>query len=126
MYLIGTDILKVDRIKDIINENPSVQKRIFTNNEIEEASSRKVREIYYYATRFAAKEAVYKSLNVPLDSKSDLYEIEILNEENGRPYVILHGNIKEISKISGIISIDISISYEEEYVIATAIATGAK
>lgn len=122
MYQIGTDILKIDRIRIIEQENPSAFRRIFTGNEIEQAEKRKSRHIQYYATRFAAKEAVYKSLNLPQESKVDLNEIEILNHENGRPYVTLYGNIKTTAMLLGIDKIDVSVSYEDEYAVATALA----
>lgn len=63
--------------------------------------------IEFLAGRFAAKEAIMKCL--PDIEKYRFTDIEVLNDEKGKPYT----NIKEIE--------DISISHEKEYTIAVAL-----
>lgn len=120
---IGTDILKIHRIKSTTKdpEDPFM-KKVYTPKEMEEASSRNNKDSYY-ATRFAGKEAVFKSLS--LDSNHiNLSEIEILNKENGEPYVTLYGNIAENARKNGVKYVLISLSYDTEYAIAYAAANG--
>ena len=71
-----------------------------------------------YAARFAGKEAVYKALSPDNYSGAVFTEVEILNRENGKPYVVLHGELK---KVVGDVNIEISLSHEREYTIAMAI-----
>lgn len=63
--------------------------------------------VEFLAGRFAAKEAIMKCL--PDIEKYRFTDIEVLNDEKGKPYT----NIKEIE--------DISISHEKEYTIAVAL-----
>ena len=51
-----------------------------------------------------------------------LSEIEILSQENGRPYVSLYGSAKETAKALGINYMHLSLSYEDHYAIAFAVA----
>ena len=63
--------------------------------------------IEFLAGRFAAKEAIMKCL--PDIKKYSFTDIEVLNDDNGKPYT----NIEGIE--------DISISHEKEYTIAVAL-----
>lgn len=68
----------------------------FTKKEIEYCNSKQEPE-QHYAARFAAKEAVIKALNL---KEIKMTDIEILNEEDGKPYVILRGSKRHDIKIS--------------------------
>jgi phosphopantetheine--protein transferase-like protein len=75
--------------------------------------------LYSYATRFAGKEAVFKALHINGEDIR-LNEIEILELENGQPFITLHGKAERISKERGISQIHISLSYDTDYAIAYA------
>ena len=93
---------------------------------LEEAEQGSLREVpnYYFATRFAGKEAVFKCLGIGSDGIK-LNEIIILDDENGQPKVTLTGNLLLVAKEKGIDHILISLSYTEESVIAFAVAQTA-
>ena len=74
----------------------------------------------HYAARFAAKEAVYKAISPEKNSNAAFTEVEILSEESGRPYVVLHGELKKIIDSK---RIEVSLSHEREFAIAFAIVT---
>lgn len=118
---VGVDILKIDKlnIEYLSNKDPFVRK-VYTTKEQEQAMLRD-NPHNYYATRFAGKEAVYKALNWNGEYITFL-DIEILCHENGQPYVILNGKVKEHATKLGIREILISLSYDTEYAIAYAIA----
>lgn len=103
---IGCDILSINRIKNIIDSFPSFIKHTFSEEELKEYTNRN-NDIYYLASRFAAKEAVVKSLK---EYNKELNTIEILNNSNGVPFVRV-SNMKNYNFM-------ISLSYETEYVIA--------
>ena len=115
----GTDIVNVSRIKASIEElGDKFKKRVYTDEEINYCESRRMCKYESYAARFAAKEAVYKAISPTKEQDGAFTEVEVLNEENGRPYVILHG---ELAKIIGNKKIELSLSHEKEFAIATVV-----
>lgn len=118
----GTDIVKVSRIKDSI-EKIGIEfiKRVYSDEEANYCESRKSAKYQSYAARFAAKEAVYKAISPGENSYTSWKDIEVLKEVNGKPYIMLHGRLKEIAKDNNITKIEISLSHDEDYAIANAI-----
>lgn len=115
----GTDIIEVERIKESIEKlEDKFLNRVFTENEIKYCEDKKITKYEHYAARFAAKEAIFKAISPLLDNKFsiDWTDIEILNDNQGRPYAVLSKeNLKNIN-------IDISLSHIKEYALATAVA----
>lgn len=118
----GVDILEIDRIKKIIEkEGETFLLKIYTENEIKYCEKRNVVKYKSYAARFAAKEAVLKAFGTGMSSGIELKDIEILNEENGRPYVVLKkGALEFFEKMNGK-DICISLSHSEKYTVANVI-----
>jgi holo-[acyl-carrier protein] synthase len=117
----GTDIIEISRITHGIESSQGFLTKVFTHNEIDYCEARKKAKFQSYSGKFAAKEAVVKALGTGFTDGIGLKDIEILNDENGAPYVILHGKASEaLGKISGSI-ISISISHCREYAVAFAI-----
>ena len=115
----GTDIVNVTRIKDTIEElGDTFKKRVYTDEEISYCESRRMCKYESYAARFAAKEAVYKAISPAKNEGGVFTEVEIKNEENGRPYIVLHG---ELEKLINGRNIEVSLSHEKEYAIATVV-----
>ena len=115
----GIDIIEIERVKQCIEDTSGkFCERVYTQKEIEYCESKKMQKYQHYAARFAAKEAVLKAISQLLESKFNIEwkEIEILNDENGRPYVNL---LKQGLNIN---DIDISISHCKEYAVASVIA----
>ncbi len=116
IYGIGTDIIEISRIKNAINNTALFKSKVYTKKEIEYIE--KKRNPYAsYTGRFAAKEAVSKAFGTGVYGFS-LRDIEILNDELGKPYVTLYGKIKELAKN---LKIQISISHSREYAVSTVI-----
>ena len=115
----GTDIIEVNRVKEAIEKQgePFI-KRVYTDEEIKYCESRRMCKYESYAARFAAKEAVYKAISPSRDEEGVFTEVEVLNEENGRPYVVVHGELK---KVLGDKKIEISLSHEKKFAMAMAV-----
>ena len=113
---IGTDIIEIDRIKDAINNVKTFKKRVFTEAEIEHVEKRK-NPYPSYAGRFAAKEAVSKAIGTGFRG-FNLVDIEISNDELGKPYINFHNSLKESMKN---VKFQISISHSKEYAVSTVI-----
>ena len=121
--LTGIDIIEVDRIKKAICENEEhFLNRIYTKKEIEYCSSKGKMKYQHFAVRFCAKEAVFKALSNEISSREDMLwkEIEVLNEEGGRPKINL--DLLKGHGLEKLQSIDISLSHIKEYAIASVTA----
>ena len=104
----GIDIIEVERIKNNIEQNSEkFLNRIYTNKEIEYCESKNINKYQSYAGRFAGKEATIKAISKLLDNKYQLgwKDIEILNQKDGRPQVIINPEIQ----LANNYKIDISI-----------------
>ena len=115
----GIDVIDVDRIKQVIQESSDtfVQK-VFTQDEIEYCNNAKAHKYESFAARFAAKEAVFKALDVQLDDNYVGWkDIEVINGQTGRPKVELNGMFKKY--YDNILNIDISLSHEKHIAIAS-------
>lgn len=116
--LCGIDIIEVGRIQESIESlGETFLNKVYTKKEISYCESKKAQKYQSYAARFAAKEAVFKALSKQLNGRYDITwkNIEILNEETGRPKV----NLIEVDK--KISSIDVSLSHIKETAIASVI-----
>ena len=115
----GTDIIEIDRIEKAIEKSGQIfLNEIYTEKEIEYCEKRKKAKFQHYAARFAAKEAIFKAVNRLLANKYDIdwKNIEILNDEKGKPYI----NFIDI-ELENILSIDLSISHCKKYATAKVV-----
>ena len=115
----GTDIIEIKRIKESIEDlGIKFLERVYTEKEIEYCESKKNQKYQHYAARFAAKEAIFKAISRKLNNKYDIgwKNIEVINEENGRPHAsLLNIEIPEIQEM------DVSISHCKEYAVANVV-----
>lgn len=111
---LGTDIIEIHRVERAIQRSARFEQRIFS--EAESAYCRSHANSYqHFAGRFAAKEAVIKALGRAVPWR----EIEILNDERGKPVCHLHGKAREIA---GERQLLVSISHCQSYSTASAVA----
>ena len=116
----GVDIIEVSRIEKMLKEfEDNFKNRVYTQKEINYCENSKVNMYQRYAVRFAAKEAVYKALNVLNNDEVNWKSIEVLKDENERPYIKLYDGLQEyMEKIQ---KIDVSLSHINEMAIANAV-----
>lgn len=121
---IGVDIQRISQLESACKspDDPFIR-RVYTKAEAEEAL-RRSRPLSYYATRFAAKEAVFKCLNLSGEGVA-LRDIEISNHPNGAPTVSLYGQLAQRAGERGIQHVLISLSHDGDYAIAYALAMGS-
>ncbi len=105
---IGCDIVNINRFSKILDKGSKVLlNNLFSQYEITNSDS-----IKSLAGIFAAKESVIKALEL---KPGNWNLIEIIKQENGKPATKLN-NLPDKT----IISSDISISHDGDYVIATS------
>jgi holo-[acyl-carrier protein] synthase len=121
IYGTGIDIVHADRIKKIIDKHKnSFLEKVFTSNEIEE-SKRHRDPTYYFAGRWAVKEAFSKALGTGIGVNCNWVDIEIQNEPSGAPSCVVFGSAKKMLKTLNIINIHVSISHDKQYACANII-----
>lgn len=120
IYGIGTDIIEIRRIEKAITRNKNFTNKLFTKDEMD-LWEKKNFKLEFIAGRFAAKEAVSKALGTGIRD-FNFKDIEIINNELGKPQVILKPKAEDIiRKISKSHKFHLSISHEKEYAIAYAL-----
>lgn len=114
---VGIDIIELNRvsidekfIKKIAN---SYEQEYIDQYKCEEGKRQRI------ASLWCVKEAVMKALGLGRDSGVTMKDIELLHEDNGRPYVKLKKIALQQFKVLNLKEIEISISHSET--IATAI-----
>ena len=109
--MIGVDIENIKRFKDL---NEHMISRVYTKNErfycqkFDDSS-------VHLAGMWCAKEAVVKACD---GLEISVAEIEILHNQNGRPYVNMSTKLKQYMDQNNFSKIDISISHTDDYAVA--------
>ena len=116
---IGNDIIEIERIeKAILKEG--FKNKVYTERELENILKRGNR-VETYAGIFSAKEAISKAIGTGVRNFA-LTDLEILNDELNKPYVIISERLDKILKSkSENCKIETSISHSKLYATAVAI-----
>ena len=118
MLAVGVDLIELERVEEGLEKyGQRFLDRVFTEAEQIYCDGR----VECLAARFAAKEAVSKALGTGIGDAS-WREIEIVNEENGRPVLFLHGAAREIARKQNLDTWSISLSHTETHAIGMAVA----
>jgi holo-[acyl-carrier protein] synthase len=118
---IGTDIVAVERFQRFIDEdNSALLKRIFTERERSVCFARK-QSAASFAARFAAKEAFLKALGTGLRDGISWQDIEVINNDKGKPGLVLTGRASEIFSSRHLNASFLSLSHDGGYAVAVVV-----
>src|SRR4051812_16736789 len=119
---LGTDIVEIVRIGQMIERHGEhFLQRVYTAEEIRYCQRRK--ESYqHFAGRWAAKEAVMKTLGTGWTRGVGWQDIEVATRKSGQPVINIRGTARDLATQFGIDDILISISHCRAYATATAVA----
>lgn len=116
---IGNDIIEIERIEKAISKE-GFKNKVYTERELENIIKRGNR-VETYAGIFSVKEAISKAIGTGVRDFS-LLDLEILNDDLGKPYVIVSEKVDKILKSKkNDYRIEISISHSKKYATAMAI-----
>ncbi|MFX3625673.1 MAG: holo-ACP synthase [Ectobacillus sp.] len=108
----GIDIIELERIERLMNAQPKFIERILTEKEREAAARLKGRrQAEFIAGRFAAKEAYSKALGTGIGKETSFLDIEILNDERGKPVIYSPSSYR----------LHVSISHSKQFAVAQVI-----
>ena len=119
---IGIDCVFIPRISRSLDRwGPSILQRLFTDGEIAYCRGKRF-PAQHFAGRLAAKEAVYKAFRPVWSNEAFVWRhIEITQDHEGRPSVLLHaGFLRPVASRSSV-EISISITHAGEYAVAVAL-----
>lgn len=114
---IGCDIIEIARVEKAI-ENKRFLERVYTTAEQLYCEGRGKQAGASYAARFGAKEAFMKAIGTGLRDKGTLLDIEVLNDDLGKPYLKLTGYFAELARSRGVKNSHISLSHDRERALA--------
>lgn len=107
---LGIDIIEVDRVAEKIGKEAGFRELVFSRYEIEYCEV-KANKFEHYAARFAAKEAFFKAAGTGWTTGTAYHEIEVRNDDAGKPQLLLLGATKESMLARGVICISLSLSH---------------
>lgn len=121
MIAVGTDILKMDRIDEVVDRlGDKFVQRILTAQEMDEyRASKQANRLL--AKRFAAKEAIAKALGTGIGRGVSWQDIQIEHDANGAPLVRLSGGASRVATERGGRRVELSLADEIDYVVAFAV-----
>lgn len=116
--VVGVDLIEVERMAEgVARHGMRFCDRFFTAREQEQCGGRATS----LAGRFAVKEAVAKALGTGIGDVG-WKEIEIVNDERGRPVLALHGAAARLAAERGLGEWAISLSHTATHAVGVAMA----
>jgi holo-[acyl-carrier protein] synthase len=121
---IGVDALEIERLRSAVTRTPALLPRLFTERERAASTSRcGDLRVGGLAGRFTVKEAVAKALGTGVCGFG-FRDIEVLNDERGKPIVVLHGGAARLAESLGATNVQVSITHSRELAVAQAVVEG--
>ena len=110
IFGIGTDLIEVARIAEKMEKKTGFKELVFSADEIIycEAITFKYE---HYAARFAAKEAFFKAMGTGWRDGTAFNEIEITNNESGKPELSFFGKTADAIDKMKLGKISVSLSH---------------
>jgi holo-[acyl-carrier protein] synthase len=119
----GIDIVEVDRVAEKVGKGNGFREKVFSPDEIAFCEV-KTHKAEHYAARFAAKEAFLKATGIGLSAGFDINNIEVFNDNEGKPYIRLKGSFAELAKSNHWLKIHVSLSHVKSMACAVVIVEG--
>jgi holo-[acyl-carrier protein] synthase len=115
---IGVDIVEIDRMKAAVNKwGAHFLNKMFTEREIKYSNSKRFCH-QHFAARFAAKEAVVKAFGGTNKFPIQWTDIEILNDNEGKPVVEFSGDAVKLKELKKIDQVMLTLSHSKHYAVA--------
>ena len=112
---VGIDVVDVDRFIASLTRTPGLRERLFTPAEAQLPPAS-------LAARFAAKEAIAKSLGAPAGLA--WHDAEVVREESGRPRFVLTGTVLASAQALGATDVHLSLSHDAGIASAVVVLEG--
>jgi len=117
---IGTDLVDIDRFRDVLQRTPGLIERLFRVEEVAYANQAGD-PVPRLAARFAAKEATVKSMGCGIGAMK-LRDIEVRHHDDGRPELRLHAGASERAVAFGAARFAVTLSHTDQLAQAVVVA----
>jgi len=117
---VGSDLVDIERMRAALARTPGLRSRLFRPAE-RAYSDQRADPTERYAVRFAAKEAVMKSLGLGLGEVA-MFDIEVVRAPSGAPEVLLHGRARALADARGVTRFHLSLTHSQTSAHAVVIA----
>jgi holo-[acyl-carrier protein] synthase len=112
---VGIDVVDIERFGKVLQRTPALRQRLFTEPERELG-------LASLAARFAAKEALAKSLGAPVGLR--WLDAVVVQDANGRPSLRVSGTVGARADDLGVASFHLSMSHDAGIASAVVVAEG--
>ena len=112
---VGIDVVDVDRFGQALERTPALRERLFTESE-------RSLGLASLAARFAAKEALAKSLGAPVGMR--WLDATVVQDGKGQPSLQVSGTVAARAEGLGVASFHLSLSHDAGIASAVVIAEG--
>jgi len=121
----GVDLVELARIQAMLARHDTrFRDRCFTAGEQSYAEAGVRRRVERYASRFAAKEAVFKALGTGWTGGITWTDIEVTRAPTGCPGLVITGEAARVAASQGITNWLISLTHTETTALASVIGAG--
>lgn len=118
----GVDVVDIERFRKVLARRPRLVERVFT--EAERAYAARFRDpTQRLAARFAAREAVMKTMGVGIGACA-MRDIEVVRGERGKPGVMVHNKAAVLAAERGVVGWELSLTHSDIVAVAFAVALG--
>ncbi|MDQ2782853.1 MAG: holo-ACP synthase [Actinomycetota bacterium] len=112
---VGIDVVDVARFQATLERTPKLRERLFTQSERDLGPAS-------LAARFAAKEALAKSLGAPVGLRWT--DATVVKDDNGQPHLQVAGTVEKRAAELGVAYLHLSMSHDAGIASAVVVAEG--
>ena len=120
MIGIGVDVVEIERFRRSLERTPTMRERLFTKSELAYVE-KQVDPVPSLAVRFAAREAVMKSLGLGLGAFG-FHDVWVERAESGAPSLSFAGRAAELAEEAGVLRWHISLTHSDLVAVAYVLA----
>ena len=120
MIGIGVDVVEIERFRRSLARTPSMRTRLFTPSELAYVAPQ-ADPVPSLAARFAAREAVMKSLGLGLGAFG-FHDVWVERAESGAPSLAFTGRAAELADLAGVRRWHISLTHSDLVAVAYVVA----
>ena len=120
MIGVGVDVVEIERFRLALERTPSIRARLFTPVELEYVAP-KADPVPSLAARFAAREAIMKSLGLGLGAFG-FHDAWVEVEPSGQPRLVVTARARELAVDRGVVRWHVSLSHDGPVAVAVVVA----